>query len=87
MLTITRITGICSGVILSEIMAVLVFPRSATGEALTHMRTAMKKLTVLNALAWQHGPLLGGGGELNESYEQDSVASRPVSECEPCSLS
>ena len=58
-LTLTRITGICSGVILSEILAVLVFPKSATSEALTHMRTALKKLTELNTMAWQHGPLLG----------------------------
>ncbi|KAK9809523.1 hypothetical protein WJX73_008638 [Symbiochloris irregularis] len=59
-LTITRIAGICSGVILSEIMAVIVFPRSATSEALSHMRTALTHLTELNALAWRHGPLLGG---------------------------
>ena len=45
------------GVILSELTSVLIFPRSATQEALLHLRNTLKKLTELNAMAWQHGPL------------------------------
>lgn len=73
-LTITRITGICSGVILTEILAVLVFPRSSTSEALTHLRTALKRLTELNAMAWQHGPLLGGAPGMQQAQEASAAA-------------
>ena len=58
MLTITRILGISFGVLLSEIVSVVVFPKSATQEALVLLRKSLQKLTELNAMAWQHGPLL-----------------------------
>ena len=56
-MTLTRILGICFGVVLSGISSVLIFPKSATEEALVFLRKALKNLTELNAMAWQHGPL------------------------------
>ncbi|KAK9806935.1 hypothetical protein WJX72_007993 [[Myrmecia] bisecta] len=56
-LTITRISGIVSGVVLSLITAVLIFPKSATEEALANMRKSLESLTKLNKAAWQHGAL------------------------------
>ncbi|EIE24279.1 hypothetical protein COCSUDRAFT_41535 [Coccomyxa subellipsoidea C-169] len=51
-----RVTGIASGVLLSELYAVLIFPKSATQEAVAKMKTAMQKLGDLNRLVWEHGP-------------------------------
>jgi hypothetical protein len=51
-----RVTGIASGVLLSELYAVLIFPKSATQEAVAKMKTAMQKLGNLNRLVWEHGP-------------------------------
>ena len=56
-LTLTRISGICFGVFLSEVTSVLIFPKSATHEALILLRKSLENLTELNATAWQHGPL------------------------------
>ena len=56
-LTLTRISGICFGVLLSEISSVLIFPKSATQEAVLLLRKSLENLTELNAIAWQHGPL------------------------------
>lgn len=63
LLALTRISGICFGVLLSEITSVLIFPKSATGEALLLLRKSLKNLTELNAMAWQHGPLYRPGWE------------------------
>ena len=52
-----RSAGICTGVILTEIASVLIFPASATGEALRHMRTALNKLAELDSMTWQDGPV------------------------------
>lgn len=35
----------------------LIFPKSATHEALILLRKSLENLTELNATAWQHGPL------------------------------
>ncbi|BDA46028.1 hypothetical protein COCOBI_08-1200 [Coccomyxa sp. Obi] len=56
LLAAMRVTGIASGVLLSELYAVLVFPKSATQEAVAKMKTAMQKLGDLNKLVWEHGP-------------------------------
>ena len=40
--------GICAGVVLSEIAAVIFFPASATADALRQMRTALQKVAELN---------------------------------------
>ena len=56
-LTLTRISGICFGVFLSEVTSVLIFPKSATQEAIVLLLKSLDNLTELNAIAWQHGPL------------------------------
>lgn len=56
-LTLTRISGICFGVLLSELSSVLIFPKSATQEAILLLRKSLEDLTELNAIAWQHGPI------------------------------
>ncbi|CAL8462165.1 g1696 [Coccomyxa elongata] len=56
LLAAMRVTGIASGVLLTELYAVLIFPKSATQEAVAKMKTAMQKLGNLNKLVWEHGP-------------------------------
>lgn len=57
LLALTRIFGISFGVLLSEITSCLIFPKSATGAALSNLRKALENLTDLNAMVWRHGPL------------------------------
>ncbi|KAK9843259.1 hypothetical protein WJX74_009376 [Apatococcus lobatus] len=54
-LAITRMTGICLGVLLLEACAVIIFPKMATQEALISMQAAMSGLVELNRKAWQQG--------------------------------
>lgn len=53
---VQRILGIACGVILLEITAVLVYPRSASQEAVAKMGQALEKLAELNRMTWVHGP-------------------------------
>ena len=55
--TITRVSGISLGVLISLVLSVLVFPRSASSEALGCIKEAMQALAELNTLAWQNGVL------------------------------
>lgn len=57
LLAAMRVTGIASGVLLSELYAVLIFPKSATQEAVAKMKAAMQKLAGLNQLVWDQAPL------------------------------
>ena len=61
--------------ILTEIASVLIFPASATGEALRHMRTALNKLAELDSMTWQDGPVSPRkpGGENGRSGEPEVV--------------
>jgi hypothetical protein len=56
LLAAMRVLGIASGVLLSEFFAVIIFPKSATQEAVAKMGTALKKLAELNCAVWEHGP-------------------------------
>ena len=51
-----RVLGIACGVILLEITAILVFPRSATQVAVEKMGSALQKLAALNQMTWVQGP-------------------------------
>ena len=51
-----RVLGIACGVLLLELTAILVYPRSATQEAVAKMGTALEKLAELNRMTWVHGP-------------------------------
>ena len=51
-----RVLGIAFGVILLEITAILVFPRSATQVAVEKMGSALQKLAALNQMTWIQGP-------------------------------
>ena len=53
---VQRILGIACGVILLEITAILVYPRSASQEAVAKMGQALEKLAELNRMTWVHGP-------------------------------
>ena len=67
--------GICTGVILTEIASVLIFPASATGEALRHMRTALNKLAELNSMTWQYGPVSPRKPHNGQNGEAENSAS------------
>ena len=51
-----RVLGIACGVILLELTAILVYPRSATQEAVAKMGLALEKLAELNRMTWVQGP-------------------------------
>ena len=51
-----RVLGIACGVLLLEITAILVFPRSATQVAVEKMGSALQKLAALNQMTWVQGP-------------------------------
>ena len=51
----TRISGIVFGVFLSLLLCVVIFPKSATHEAVDNMWHAMTDLSALHALAWTGG--------------------------------
>ena len=53
---VQRVLGIACGVILLEITAILVFPRSATQVAVEKMGSALQKLAALNRMTWIQGP-------------------------------
>ncbi|KAL3150857.1 hypothetical protein ABBQ32_000610 [Trebouxia sp. C0010 RCD-2024] len=50
---ITRVAGIISGVLLSLVLSVLLWPKSASEQAMRHMKAALLALDQLSALAWQ----------------------------------
>ena len=56
MLPVQRVLGIACGVILLELTAILVYPRSATQEAVAKMGLALEKLAELNRMTWVQGP-------------------------------
>jgi len=51
----TRISGIVFGVFLSLLLCVVIFPKSATHEAVDNTWHAMTDLSALHALAWSGG--------------------------------
>ncbi|CAL5227833.1 g10862 [Coccomyxa viridis] len=51
-----RVLGIACGVIILELTAILVYPRSATQEAVAKMGLALEKLAELNRMTWLQGP-------------------------------
>lgn len=55
MVLLSRVVGIIAGVVVSVILAVFVFPKSATEECLTHIRRSLVSLDRLCDGAWQHG--------------------------------
>eukprot|EP00891_Asterochloris_glomerata_P003447 jgi/Astpho2/3447/Aster-x0164 len=64
--TATRVGGILVGVLLSLALSVLLWPKSASQEALRHLLHSLQSLQRLNALAWQGsvtGLAAGIGGE------------------------
>ena len=65
-----RVLGIAFGVILLEITAILVFPRSATQVAVEKMGSALQKLAALNQMTWIQGPLAGPAGRRSRSARQ-----------------
>lgn len=52
-LAVTRIAGILIGVITSQLLSVLVMPRTATVEAIGEINKSMRGLAELNRLTWQ----------------------------------
>ena len=63
MVAATRISGIVFGVFISLLLCVLVFPKSATHEAVDNMWHAFADLSALHALAWSGGRNEGPAGE------------------------
>lgn len=59
---VTRISGIVFGVFLSLLLCVLIFPKSATHEAVDNMWHAFADLSALHALAWSGGRTEGPPG-------------------------
>ncbi|KAL0033900.1 hypothetical protein WJX77_010072 [Trebouxia sp. C0004] len=55
---ITRVVGIIGGVLLSLLLSVLLWPKSASEQAMRHMKAALGALEQLNAVAWQHADAL-----------------------------
>ena len=55
MVLLSRVVGIIAGVAVSVILAVIVYPNSATEECLTHIRRSLISLDRLCDGAWQHG--------------------------------
>ena len=53
MVAVTRISGIIYGVILTMIMSVLVFPKSASHQATDNLKAGLIKLAELNGVAWK----------------------------------
>ena len=52
---VSRIAGILLGVLVSLVLAVVVFPKSATQECLSHMKSSLEALLGLSEAAWpQH---------------------------------
>ena len=68
---VTRISGIVFGVFLSLLLCVLVFPKSATHEAVDNMWHAFADLSALNALAWSGGRTEGPPGGLLQIWTLD----------------
>lgn len=58
----TRISGIVFGVFISLVLCVVVFPKSATHEAVDNMWHAFADLSALHALAWSGGRSEGPQG-------------------------
>ena len=73
----TRISGIVFGVFLSLLLCVVVFPKSATHEAVDNMWHAMTDLSALHALAWTGGRHEGPPGALPSSSSRRSLACAP----------
>ena len=49
---LSRIAGILLGVLVSLVLAVIVFPKSATQECLSHMKGSLEALLRLSEAAW-----------------------------------
>ena len=49
---ISRVAGICAGAVVSLVLAVVVFPESATIKCLQDTRCALKTLVDLSEAAW-----------------------------------
>ena len=56
-LAMTRVLGIAFGVLILELSAIVIFPKSASEEALRKLAICLGKLAELNRIAWAHGPL------------------------------
>lgn len=52
-MAVTRISGIIYGVLLTMIMSVLVFPKSASHQATDNLKAGLIKLAELNIVAWR----------------------------------
>ena len=53
MVAVTRISGIIYGVILTMIMSVLVFPKSASHQATDNLKAGLEVLAELNTIVWK----------------------------------
>lgn len=69
---VSRITGILSGVIVSLVLAVIVFPKSATQETLSRMKSAFESLLELSDAAWPK-QLQDGDTHSSKHDEQEGV--------------
>lgn len=71
LLAAMRVLGIASGVLLSEVAAVLIFPKSATQEAVAKMGVSLKKLAELNKIVWERGPWTPSNGQQSTTTPAD----------------
>eukprot|EP00803_Ostreobium_quekettii_P001150 evm.model.scf_354.3 EVM.evm.TU.scf_354.3 scf_354:8182-14300(-) len=54
MFALSRIAGMIAGVVLMEILAVTVYPKSATQEVVRNIRSVLLGLCKLNQISWEH---------------------------------
>ena len=74
---VTRISGIVFGVILTMIMSVIVFPKSASHQATDSLQSGLAALARLNAVAWgdEHQRCLRGAVHTKEGSPPHRVLS------------
>ena len=80
----TRISGIVFGVFLSLLLCVVVFPKSATHEAVDNLWHAMTDLSALHALAWSGGRHEGPPGAHHHTCQrplQQGVQDKDHADC------
>mmetsp|Transcript_8270 Transcript_8270/g.24700 ORF Transcript_8270/g.24700 Transcript_8270/m.24700 type:complete len:646 (-) Transcript_8270:2468-4405(-) len=79
LIMVTRISGICGGVLLSLLASIVIFPRSASQEAIRHTAKALQALTELSSQVWSEGVRnnLTEGGGANGSSERPAPAAIP----------
>ncbi len=72
LLTVTRIGGISSGVLIMLFLSLVILPKSATLEAVGNVSSALKTLVALNTLTWKK--------YLPSKEGEDSAKAKPTRE-------